>query len=155
MPFGKIQGGCHVAFTEEWVLSGHCTIKSWLVECCRDGCPSGSFTHLHKGTLELYRSDHRVLGQLPDQVPSPLIAQFGLAASSRKSLGGSKLLPFKKDGGHCGLGGPSMLQTFFLEAKLSQICASTQSCLSALQTIPSTSWFGFWSDMRCQLWDLT
>ena len=45
-------------------------------------------------------SNHLVLGHLPDQGPSPPIAQFGLAASSRKSLGGSKLLPFKKDGGH-------------------------------------------------------
>ena len=26
---------------------------------------------------------------------------FGWAAGSRKSLGGSKLLPFKNDGGHC------------------------------------------------------
>ena len=36
--------------------------------------------------------------------PSPPIAQFGLAASSRKSLGCSKVLPFKNDGGHCVLG---------------------------------------------------
>ena len=34
----------------------------------------------------------------------PPIAQFGKAASSRKSLGGSKLLPFKNDWGHCVLG---------------------------------------------------
>jgi hypothetical protein len=34
----------------------------------------------------------------------PMIDRFGLAASSRKSLGGSKLLPFKNDGGHCVLG---------------------------------------------------
>ena len=46
-------------------------------------------------------SDHRVLGHLPDQGPSPLIGQFGRAASSRKSLGGFKLFPFKNDGGHC------------------------------------------------------
>jgi hypothetical protein len=49
-------------------------------------------------------SDHGVLGHLPDQGPSPLIAQFGWEASSRKSLGGSKLLLFKDDGGHCVLG---------------------------------------------------
>ena len=56
-------------------------------------------------TEELCQSDQRVLGHLPDQGPSPLIAQFGPAASaSRKSLGGSKLLPFKNDGGHCVLG---------------------------------------------------
>ena len=41
------------------------------------------------------------LGHLPDQDPSPPIAQFGQAASSRKSPGGSKLLPFKIDGGNC------------------------------------------------------
>ena len=35
--------------------------------------------------------------------PSLPIAQFGRAASSRKSLGGSKLLPFKNDG-DCVLG---------------------------------------------------
>ncbi|TQW86568.1 hypothetical protein D1N63_19805, partial [Clostridioides difficile] len=63
--------------------------------CCRDGYPSGSFSHLHRGTLELCQSDQGL---------SPPIAQFGRAASSRKSLGGSKLLPFKNDGGTCVLG---------------------------------------------------
>ena len=64
--------------------------RAWLVECCRDGCPSGRFSHLHRGILGLFQSDHRVLGYLPNQGPSPLIAQFGRATSSRKSLGGSK-----------------------------------------------------------------
>ena len=104
------------------------------MECCRDGCPSGTFSHLHRGTLELCQSDHRVLGHLPDQASSPLIAQFGRAASFRKSLGVSKLLPFKNDGGHWVLGGPSILQTFF--------------------GIPLTSWLGFCSYMHCKLWDL-
>ena len=45
-----------------------------------------------------------LLGHLPDQGPSPLIAQFCQAASSRKNLGDSKHLPFKNDGGHCVLG---------------------------------------------------
>ena len=45
--------------------------------------------------LELCQSDHLV----PDRGPSPLIAQFGRVASSRKSLGGPKLFPFKNDGG--------------------------------------------------------
>ena len=50
-------------------------------------------------------SDHRVLGHLADQCPSTPIAQFAWAASSRKSLGGSKrYLYFKNDGGHCVLG---------------------------------------------------
>ena len=54
-------------------------------------------------TEELCQSYHRVLGHLPVQGPSPPIAQFGQAASSRKSLGGFKL-PFKNDGGQCVLG---------------------------------------------------
>ena len=49
-------------------------------------------------------SDHQVLRHHPDQGFSPPIAKFGLSASSRKSLGGSKFLPFKNDGGHCVLG---------------------------------------------------
>ena len=53
---------------------------------------------------ELCQSDHWVLGHLPDQGPSPPIAEIGRAASSRKSLGGSKHLQFKDDGGHCVLG---------------------------------------------------
>jgi hypothetical protein len=46
-------------------------------------------------TEELWSSvtDHRVLGHLPDQGPSPPIAQFG---QSSKSFGGSKLLQFLK-----------------------------------------------------------
>ena len=52
---------------------------------------------------ELHQSEYWVLGHLPDQ-GSPPIAQFGWAASSRKSLGGTKLLTFKNDGGHCALG---------------------------------------------------
>uniref|UniRef100_A0A8C8FQP7 Uncharacterized protein n=1 Tax=Oncorhynchus tshawytscha TaxID=74940 RepID=A0A8C8FQP7_ONCTS len=39
-----------------------------LVECCRDDCPPIS-------TEELCQSDHQVLGHLPDQGPSPPIAQ--------------------------------------------------------------------------------
>ena len=54
--------------------SGHSTIKAWLVECCRDGWPSGRISHLHRGTLELCQSDHQALGHLPDQGPSPPIA---------------------------------------------------------------------------------
>ena len=91
----------HMPLTEEWLPSGHSTIKVWLVECCRDGYPSGRFSHLHRGTLEFCQSDYWVLGHLPDKGPSLQIAQFGWVSSSRKSLGGSKLLLFKNDGGHC------------------------------------------------------
>ena len=104
MPIGKLQASCHVPFTEEWHPSGHSTIKAGLVECCRDGCPSGRFSHLHRRTLELCQNDYQVLGDVPDQGPSYLIAQFGKGARSRNSLGGSKLLPFKNDGRHCVVG---------------------------------------------------
>ena len=83
-------------FTEEWLPSGHYhkgliggVLQRW------ENVPEG---HLHRGTLELCQSDHQVLGHLPDQGPSPRIAQFGRAASSWKSLGGCKLLPFKNYG---------------------------------------------------------
>ena len=100
MPFGKLQVGCHVPFTEEWLLSGHSTIKACLVEGCRDGCPSGRFSHLPRGTLKLCQTDHWVLDHVPDKVPFPTVAQFGQGDSSKKCLGGSRLLPFKIDGGH-------------------------------------------------------
>ena len=74
------------------------------MDCYRDGCPSGRFSHLHGETLEVCQSDHRVHGDLPDQSPSPQIAQFGRAASPKNSLGLSKLIPFKNDGGHFVLG---------------------------------------------------
>ena len=66
----------------------------------------------HRDTLELcqidrqvlgHLHDRQVLGHLHDQGPSTPIAQFGHVVSSRKSLGGSKLVPFK-NGGHCVLG---------------------------------------------------
>jgi hypothetical protein len=52
------------------------TANAWLVECCRDGCPSGIFSHLDRGTLKVCQSDHWVLSHFPDQGRSPLIAQF-------------------------------------------------------------------------------
>jgi hypothetical protein len=45
--------------------------------------------------LELCQSDHWDIGHLPEQGPFSPNAKFGLMASSRKSLGGSKLLPLK------------------------------------------------------------
>ena len=55
-------------------------------------------------TEELWSSVRVTIGlliNLPDQDPSPPIAQFRRAASSRKSFGGSKRILFKNDGGHC------------------------------------------------------
>ena len=94
-----------------------------------------------------------VLGHHSDQRPSPPIAPFGQAASSRERLGGSKLLPFKNDGGHCVL--KDLQCSIHFLVPFPKICALTQSCLGDLRTIPSTSWLGFCSDMHCQLWELT
>ena len=76
--FCKLQACFHVSFTEERLLSGHSAIKPRSVECCSDGCPSGSFSHLHTGPVEPCQSDHQVLGHLSYQGPSPPIALFGL-----------------------------------------------------------------------------
>ena len=96
--------GFHVSFTEERLPSGHSAIKPRTLECCGDGCPSGSFSSLHTGSLLLNQSDHRVLGHPSYQGPSLLITQFGWAASCRKNPGCSKLLPFNNYGGHCSFG---------------------------------------------------
>ena len=106
---------------------------------------------LHRGPLELCQSDHWVLGHLPDQGPSPLIAQFGLAASSRKGLGGSKVLPLNNDEATVFLGIFNAAEMFWYPSP--DLCLDT--ILSrALRTIPSISWLGFCSDMHCQLRDL-
>ena len=65
-------------------------------------------------TEELWSSVRGTIGFLVTSLTKallPPIAQFGRVASSRKSLGCSKLLPFKNDGLYSW--GPSMLQTFF------------------------------------------
>ena len=61
----------------------------------------------HISTEELWSSDRVTIGFLViflTKALSPPIAQLGRADSTRKSLGGSKLIPFKNDGGHCVLG---------------------------------------------------
>lgn len=50
--------------TEERLQSGHFAIKPRSAECCSDGCPSRSFSHLHTGSLALSQSNHWVLGHL-------------------------------------------------------------------------------------------
>ena len=57
-------------------------------------------------TEELWSSVRVTIGFLVTSLTKALlpIAQFGRAASSRKSLGGSKLGPFKNYGSHCVLG---------------------------------------------------
>ena len=129
------------------IPSSHSAIKPRLVECCSDGCPAQTLSHLHTGSL-LWQSDRQVLGHLSYEDPSPHISQFGWASSPKNNPGCSKLLPFKNYGGNCALGN---LQCSRILCSLPQICASTLSCLWALQAVPSTSWFVFRSDMHCQL----
>lgn len=73
-------------------------MKPRLVECLSVGCPSASLSDLHIRSLNLSQSDHQVLGHLSYPGPSPLVAQFSHAASSRKGPGCSKLLPLKHYG---------------------------------------------------------
>ena len=143
MLFCKLHADFHVSFTEERLPSGHSAIKPRSVECCSDGCPSGSFSHLHTGSLELSQSDHRVLGHLSYQGPCPLpIAQFGQAASSRKSPGCSKLLPFKNYGGHCALGNLQCSRIFFsLPRSVPQHNPVSELCRQFLQLM---AWFLLW-----------
>ena len=90
------------------------------------------------------------VGRLPDQGSSPPIAQFGLEASSRKSLGGSKHLPFKNDGGYCVLGDLQCCRNILVLVSVPQL----NHVSGGLRTIPSTSWLSFGSDMHSQIWDL-
>jgi hypothetical protein len=87
VPLCKIQAAFNVPFNEEWLLSGYSTIKAWLVECCRDGCPSERFSHRRRVTLELSQSDNRFLGHLP-----PLLPRL-LSLAGRPALGRVLVVP--------------------------------------------------------------
>lgn len=74
-----------MSFSEERLLFGQSVTFHQSVLYGSDGCPSG-FYHVHTGPLELGQSDCQLLGHLSYQVPSPLLAQFGWAAISRKRV---------------------------------------------------------------------
>ena len=60
----------------------------------------------HNSTEELWSSVRVTIGFLVTSLTKALLPRlFGWAASSRKSVRGSKLLPVKNDGGQCFLGG--------------------------------------------------
>jgi hypothetical protein len=82
-------------------LSGHSTIKGLI------GGVLQRWENLPEGQPSPQRSYVRVTIGFP-------IAQFGWVASSRKSLGGSKLFPFKNDGGHSVLGDLQCCRTFLV-----------------------------------------
>ena len=118
MLFCKLQVGFHGSFTEERLSSGHSARTPRWMECCSDGCPSGSFSHLYTGSLELCQGDNRVLDHLSYQGP---IDQFGRAAN----IFHLRIME-----------APVLLGTLnaaeFL-CSLPQIGALAQSCLYALQ----------------------
>jgi hypothetical protein len=147
-------------FLQLW-HSGH-RVQSWFHKT-RESCfswsesPSGAFWQtpsrlscaFYWGVASVWPSGF--LSPLWPRPPPP-IAQFGRAASYRKSIGGSKLLTFKNDGGHRFLGDLQCCKNVLLP--FPRPMPQIQSCLRALPIIPSTSWLGFCSDMPCQLWDL-
>lgn len=55
-----VQATFQVSFTEQRLPSGQPAIKLRLVESCSHGWPSGTFSHLHTGSLEISQSDHWV-----------------------------------------------------------------------------------------------
>ena len=96
MPFGKHKEGCHVSFTQEWLLSVPWrTSPEDLTEGeCWDLSP-----HLQRGLLRL--SEWQLcLGYPPDQSPS---CSVSIVRWPRSAVG-SKRLPFHNYWGHCPLG---------------------------------------------------
>ena len=102
-------------------------------------------------TEELYSSvsDHWVLGHLPDQGPSPLIAQFGQL--KEESWWQQKIFSLKMMDSTVFLGTFNAAEMFWYPSP--DLCLNT-ILSGALWTIPSTSMLGLCSDMHCQLWDL-
>lgn len=96
------------------------------VQCCSDGWPSGTFSHLHTATGLLVGTY---------QEPFPQIDQFGWMSSSGKTPRCSKLW---YNGGCCA---PRNLQCSRHFCRLPLICASLQSHLWSLEVFV-TKWFG-------------
>ena len=91
----------------------------------------------HSGSLELIQSD------LSYQGPFPPNSQFGRVASSRKSPGCSKLLPFKNYGGHRALEG--------LQCSRKVVIAFPDLCIYTVLSLSSAdnsfnliAWFLLW-----------
>jgi hypothetical protein len=82
--------------------------------------------------------NRRVLGYIPDQGTSPSIPQFGWVLVVQQFI-------------HLRMMKATVFLGTFTAAEM--ICASTQSSLWALWTIPLTLWLGFCSATHCQLWD--
>ncbi len=142
---GVLHAGFHVSCTEE---SGHSAIKPRLMEGCSDGWLSTTFSLLTNASLELSHSDLWVLLYLSHQGSSPLIAQFGRTASSRKGSGRPKRLPFKDYGGHCALGNLKCSRNVFVTLARSVPCHNSVSELFRQFLWPHDShllWHALWA----------
>ena len=114
-------------FTEEWLPFGDSTIRpDWW--SAAEMVVLLEVSPISTEELELCQIDYRVLGKLSDQGPSPLNAQFGQVASSRKSLGGFKLL-FKNNGGHCVLGDLQCCRIVWVPLPRSEILRALEQIL--------------------------
>ncbi len=146
--FSKLHAGFHVSCTEERLPSGHSAIMPRLVEGCSDGWLSTTFSHLPNASLELSHSDFWVLLYLSHQGSSPLIAQFGRTASSRKGSGRPKRLPFKDYGGHCALRNLKCSRNVFVTLARSVPCHNYVSELFRQFLWPRDShllWHALWA----------
>ena len=137
MPFDKLQEGCHVPFTVEWLPSGH------------------YHKDLTSGVLQRWLSFWKVLTS-PQRNSGALSVTIGFLVTSLTKALLTRLLSLAR---LPALGRVLVVPNFFhfkiMEAvflgtqtffgTLPQICALTQSCLGALRTIPLTLWLGFCS----------
>lgn len=73
------------------------------------------------------QSDHWIIGHLPYKGPSPPISHLRWPARSRKSPGGSKVLPLTDDRGQCAHW--TLQDSRNVSVLFPQLCASRQSCL--------------------------
>ena len=116
--------------------------QSSRIHLCRwENLPEGQPSpQMNTGTLSEWPSGS---WSAPWPRPFSLIAQFGWAVSSRKSLGGLKLLPIKNDGSHCVFGDLQCRRHFlypspdlYLDTNLSRISTDNLFALMA--------WFLLW-----------
>ncbi len=111
-----------------------------VLQWCLSFCRLLLFLHM---IIEFNKSDHQVLGHHSNQSPSPSIVQFCLEASSRKSPGCSKLLPFRvtETTWFCDA---SMQHNFFLNSSPDVWFDAILSLSSTCSLFDLRAWFLLW-----------
>jgi hypothetical protein len=115
-----------------------------LVVCCRNGCPSGKFSNLHRGTLELCQSDHWVT------ILTKFLLPRLLSLARRPALGRGFVVP---NFFHLRMMEVDVVLGILNAAEMFWY-PSPYLCPDTILSRSSTSWLCFCSDMHCQLWDL-